>query len=73
MIQDKLENQILNAMMDASREPKVIVMHPKTWEDLVEEIIGKDGMDINRCDHNLNYRGIKVFRSLDLLEGEFEV
>jgi len=73
MIQDKLENQIHNVIMERAREPKIIVMHPQTWVDLAKEVTGKDGMTINRCDPNMKYRGIKVLRSLDLLEGEFEM
>lgn len=59
--------------METAREPKLIVMHPQTWVDLAKEVIGKDGMVINRYDPNMKYRGIKVLRSLDLLEGEFEM
>jgi len=73
MIQDKLDNQIHNVIMETAREPKLIVMHPQTWVDLAKEVTGKDGMTINRCDPNMKYRGIKVLRSLDLLEGEFEM
>lgn len=73
MIQDKLENQIHNVIMETGREPKLIVMHPQTWVDLVKEVFWKDGMEINRFDQNMKYRGIKVLRSLDLLEGEFEM
>jgi hypothetical protein len=73
MIQDKLENQIHNVIMETAREPNVIVMHPQTLVDLVKEVTGKDGMAINRHDPNMKYRGIKVLRSLDLLEGEFEM
>ena len=73
MIQDKLENQIHNVIMETAREPKLIVMHPQTWVDLAKEVTGKDGMTINRCDPNMKYKGIKVLRSLDLLEGEFEM
>lgn len=73
MIQDKLENQIHSVIMETARKPKLIVMHPQTWVDLVKEVIGKDGMAINIYDPNLKYRGIKVLRSLDLLEGEFEM
>ena len=73
MIQDKLENQIHNVIMETAREPKLIVMHPQTWVDLVKEVTAKDGMAINRYDQNMKYRGIKVLRSLDLLEGEFEM
>ena len=73
MIQDKLENQIHNVIMETAREPKFIVMHPQTWVDLVKEVTGKDGIAINIYDPNKKYRGIKVLRSLDLLEGEFEM
>jgi hypothetical protein len=73
MIQDKLENQIHKIILETAKKPKLIVMHPQTWEDLAKEVTGKDGMAINRYDPNISYRGIKVLRSLDLLEGEFEM
>ena len=73
MLQDKLEKQIYNVVMETAREPKHIIMHPQTWADLVEEVIGKYGMAINIYASNREYRGIKVLRSLDLLEGEFEM
>ncbi len=73
MIQDKLENQIHNVIMESAREPKIIVMHPQTWVDLEKEVTGKDGIAINRYDPNMKYKGIKVLRSLDLLEGEFDM
>jgi hypothetical protein len=73
MIQDKLENKIHNVIMETAREPKLIVMHPQTWVDLSKEVTGKDGMAINRHAPYMKYRGIKVLRSLDLLEGEFEM
>jgi len=74
MIQDKLENQIHNVIMETAREPKIIVMHPRTWQDLVKEITGEDGVAINRHYPDMRYyRGIKVLRSLDLLEGEFKM
>ena len=73
MIQNKLKNQIHNVIMETERMPKLIVMHPQTWVDLQKEVTGKDGVAINRYDPNMKYRGIKVLRSLDLLEGEFEM
>jgi hypothetical protein len=73
MIQDKLENQIHNLIMETAKEPKIIVMHPQTWIKIAKEVTGKEGMAINRYDPNMKYKGIKVLRSLDLLEGEFEM
>lgn len=73
MIQDKLENKIHSMIMETAREPKLIVMHPQTWVDLAKEVTGKDEMVINRHNPNMKYRGIKVLRSFDLLEGEFEM
>jgi hypothetical protein len=73
MIQDKLNNQIYNVIKKTAIEPRVIVMHPQTWVDIAKEITGID-IAINRHDPNImRYRGIKVIRSLDLLEGEFEM
>lgn len=73
MIQSKLENQIHDKIMETRREPNLIVMHPETWIDLVKEIFGKNGMEVNRQDQNMKYKGIKVLRSLDVNEGGFEM
>jgi len=71
MIQNKLENKIHNLIMVKLREPKIIIMHPKTWQDLVKEVTGSYLMAINVYDGDMKYKGIKVLRSLDLFENEF--
>ena len=73
MIQDKLDHQIDDVMIERAREPMIIVMHPQTWVNLVEEVISENSTAINKLSPGMLYRGIKVFRSLDLLEGEFEM
>jgi hypothetical protein len=47
-------------------------MHPKTWVDLTREILGGDGCVVNPHDPNMAYKGIKILRSLDVKELEFE-
>lgn len=73
MLQDKLENEIYVRISQTGRECNLIVMHPKTWQDLLKEVVESCGMAINRHDPSLKYRGIKVLRSLDMAEGLFEV
>ena len=73
MIQDKLENQISDVVIQGRRDPKFIVMHPQTWVDLVKEMSGIDGIGLNLYTSGMKYKGIKVLRSFDLLEGEFEM
>lgn len=71
--QEKLENQVQVLFMETGMEPKIIVMHPVTWEYLVTEVIEKFSMNISSGDQNMKYRGCKVLRSLDLKEGEYEI
>ena len=73
MIQDKLEDQIFDVIHETYREPRVIVMHHKTWFDLMKEVIGKNDMSINRYSSDMKYKGIKILRSEDVLENEFIV
>jgi len=61
-----------SAFMESKRIPRLILLHPQTWCDLVKEISNNGGMSINLYEQNMKYRGIKVIRCLDLLEDEFE-
>ncbi len=70
---NKLEDQIHHVIAETGREPSAIVMHPQTWLDLVREGGGHEALAINMYCPSMKYRGIKVLRSLDLLEGEFEI
>lgn len=54
----------------------LIVMHPKTWNDLVNELY-HDLDDLCFIDaphvYAFEYKGIKVLRSTDVKEKEFEI
>lgn len=73
MLQEKLENEMYARISQTGRYCNLIVMHPKTWQDLFKEVIDWDGMAIDRYEPSLKYRGIQVLRSLDVAEGVFEV
>ena len=73
MLQGKLENEMYARISQTGRECNLIVMHPKTWQDLFKEVVDSDGMAIYRHDPSLKYKGIRVLRSLDMVEGLFEV
>ena len=69
----KLESEIQDYIVNNSWEVKLIIMHPKTWQNLKEEIfIGVFDL-INRHSTDLKYRGIRVIRSYDIEEGVFEL
>lgn len=68
-----LEYKLYEKISQTGRECDLIVMHPKTWQDLFQEIIYSDRMEISKFDPILKYRGIRVLRSLDIQEGLFEV
>jgi hypothetical protein len=71
-VQDALEKKIHDVILETARSPKLIIMHPKTWTDLTREILGRDGCAVNPHDPNMAYKGIKILRSLDVKELEFE-
>ena len=73
LLQQKLDEKISEAIINTYGEPKLIIMHPKTWFDLTNEVIGKS--EIGILDYNLpmKYKGITVLRSLDVLKGEFKI
>lgn len=73
MLQEQLENEMYATISQTGRECNLIVMHPKTWQDLFKEVVGSDGISIYRHDQSLKYKGIRVLRSLDMVEGLFEV
>jgi len=73
MLQAKLEHQLRNTVRETSREPNLIVMHPSTWTYLIHEVTLRMRLGVYMQDSNLMYRGIKVRRSLDVGEGEFEM
>lgn len=70
---EHLENEIADFIMVNRVEPKVIIMHPNTWINLFNYVMVNDGIEIEKYNPTLNYRGIKVIRSLDLLEGELQL
>ena len=73
MLQDRLENEMYVRISQTGRECNLIVMHPKTWQDLFKEVVDSDRMAIYRHAPSLKYKGIRVLRSLDVVEGLFEV
>ena len=73
MLENKLNNEIHARISLTYRACSLIVMHPKTWQDLLEECLASDSMAIFKFNPNMIYKGVKVLRSLDMTEGEFEV
>jgi len=73
MLQEKLENQLRNTVRETCKEPNLIVMHPLTWTYLIHEVYLHMRLGVYMQDSDLMYRGIKVRRSLDMNEGEFEM
>lgn len=71
MLQDNLEYQIHKQVQETCRDCNLILCHPKTWEDLIKET---SLLYDNYVDSTfIKYRGIRVYRSLDVIEGIFEV
>jgi hypothetical protein len=73
MIQDNLENEIYAHISQTGKDISLIVMHPQTWINLTKEVFQIDSMEIYRYDPSLRYKGIRVLRSLDMVDGLFEI
>lgn len=75
MIRDNLDNEIYTLYEQTGKEVSLIVMHPQTWIDLTKEVFENISLAINPYNPfpPLEYRGIRVLRSFDMEEGEFEV
>jgi hypothetical protein len=73
MIQDNLENEIYAHFSQTGKDISLIVMHPQTWINLTKEVFQIDSMEIYRYDPSLRYKGIRVLRSLDMVDGLFEI
>ena len=78
MLLNQLESEIYTYSYVIMREPKIIVVNPKTWFEFIQE--NTDSYYYyycrNMCENNNNnmeYKGIKVYRSQDITEGKFEV
>jgi hypothetical protein len=69
----KLESEIHNYILDNNLDVTLIIMHPKTWEDLRKESFMCDFSFMNRHSIVLKYRGIKVIRSYDIRQEVFEL
>lgn len=80
MLEIKLRSKIFEYISKFGREPNLIVMHPKTWDDIFREVmqisIAHSGEYLNASSNsisNLLYQGIKIVRSSDVSEGFFEM
>lgn len=69
-IQAKVEEAIYQKLASSPWAIKhselIMIMHPRTWQELLKEVMTKDDNSINRFDSELKYKGIKVYRSQDI-------
>jgi hypothetical protein len=72
-IQSRVNNEIYSHVSQTGKGASLIVIHPQTWQDLCIEVIISYCTSINRHDPSLKYKGIRVLRSLDMVEGLVEV
>jgi hypothetical protein len=73
MLENNLQNQMYAHAGHFGQNPTLIVMHPRTWIDLCIEVWANHRGSIYRHDPSLKYQGIRVLRSLDMVDGLFEV
>jgi hypothetical protein len=73
MIHFNLENEIYTHILQTGKDVNLIVMHPQTWQNLCQEVWSSESIAIYRHEASLKYKGIRVLRSLDMIDGLFEV
>lgn len=73
MIQKNLDKEIYAKVAQSGTDCTLIIMHPNTWQDLYKEVLNSDSLAIYRHEPSLKYKGIRVLRSLDIVEGLFKV
>lgn len=74
-LQQQIEYGIETVIHETGKFPTVILVNPVTCEKLMEEIKKLIGDSFTSPIHiqHLKWRGIKVYRSEDVKEGEFIV
>lgn len=76
-LRDKLENKIMQYRKIKSvggKIPEIILMHPKTFWHFSDEVWKFQGLSILlSAVEDIKYRGIKISRTEDIPENEFEV
>lgn len=72
MITDNLRTVIHNTVMETRREVTLVVMHPATWDKIMEENLVGNISYINFDPQGQKFMGIKVLRSFDIEEFSFE-
>ena len=73
MIQENLVNELYSHIVQTGKEINLIVMHPNTWVNLCKDVWPDNSMAIYKHDASLKYKGIRVLRSLDMVDGLFEI
>lgn len=73
MLQDKLESEIYRYISETGRDCKMIIVHPNTWFEFVNEITEVYNVNIVNNNYPGQYRGIKILRSYDIPENTFEI
>ena len=58
---------MIDKMAPAMNRQSIIIVHPATWEGLIEELTvnGNDDSSWYAADGSCSYRGIAVYRSVD--------
>lgn len=68
-IRNKLDYEINMFLSLSAKDPGIVIMSPDDWINLVDEL--EDTYIKERLKKNLNYRNIKIFRSVDIEQGNF--
>ena len=69
-IVDQIMGKITTHIRTTSREPNMILVHPATFYKLVYEFKRYVTFDPTSNFSDVRFRGIKVYKSTDVLEGE---
>ena len=66
----KIEEKINDYILKTGSDPGFMVIHPKTFSNLIRGLTGVNPLDSTGF---MQYRGMRVYRSLDIDEGEIEI
>ncbi len=70
MIEIQIQQAINEYMSKRYEEPTHIILHPLTHQQFINELLNIANQEVYRIANNLEYRGMKVVRSLDIKPGE---
>jgi hypothetical protein len=67
---------MIDKMAPAMNRQSIIIVHPTTWEEFIDELMVSGDDDItwrNTVDNGCSYKGVAVYRSQDYPVGQWGI